>query len=787
MTRWIVKFLQGSLPVPAPPSPRNEPAPLLQVESDDGLRAPLSVSGIYGEPSSDEKLVPPIRPFVYDHVDSSGSSTSSSRSSRSSLTSPTAQQHLYSTIIYSIQASVVPSPHPLLYSPSEPIFPRSCVPFDSPPPAQPTLRHQLLRARLLKRIETYVLTPAEEHSIRPFVQRPPRSLRSQIPFSENEARHTVDSGGWSRGLNRWIRRGGFEERNVIWVPNDDQTRLYMEAITGGPIAALEFSEGLEALAGLQGDLLQSQTALCDTVQDSQETIPPQEGNIESTPPLQSSYRRSSSTPSTASSAHTSNTPNTPILPVTPPLPAVKRGVRFAPSIDSSDSISETNGPLVIVHPSSPSNELEIETPRAVRAQNLSPSAEARKIREQALQRQRLEYERARELARRQEMEEQDRIRQRNKEEDARKKAALHEKVVATRIRRESYKLDGGSSSTRALLSEKGLLNKDPFAPPITPKHNPRRSSTDPGKADKHASWSSVHLPNSSIEPASAHRASAPIYSSPLRPQSSSTSALPNTSRSRRISSVSNGVDKRPFLNPHEPWRLSQGSTSGYSDDYRSSWRSSLTPSQINELGQSISHAPLTGSRSKHDAGSSEDVHSIRSLPRSSRLSISNVVQLNAASVPPVPHSSFPPTSPYGMTTNMGMPTPMVIMQPVFMLPPPNANGGFPWMQSSGSRSGSLTSIPTTPTPGAPGTPDSFGSSRQSNPGRNTSPASASAEPSPPQRGRRERPVTTATPSSSSRHLPKGNGSPPKAAPTAQVAAQPRTRKKTDKDLHARTS
>src|SRR5260221_9342822 len=151
--------------------------------------------------------------------------------------------------------------------------------------------------------------------------------------------------------------------------------------------------------------------------DLQVATPFQGGNAGLPTQPQLSNRRSSSTPSSASSARTSSTPHTPTQSMSPPLPAAKRGVRFAPSIDSNESISEVNSLLVIVHPSSPAEELEIETPRpptrATRRErrDSSPSVEVQQPRDQEPVRQRLELERGRALARRQEAEERERWRQ----------------------------------------------------------------------------------------------------------------------------------------------------------------------------------------------------------------------------------------------------------------------------------------------------------------------------------------------------------------------------------------
>jgi hypothetical protein len=206
--------------------------------------------------SEDEYLSPPVRPFV-NTPESSRSANSSPRSSRSSLVgTSTPHSNLHVLILSSLQPAL--SPHPFLYIPSEPIYPRSCNPLNSHPVAPSTLRHQVLRTRLLKRLETYTFTPAEERSFRPVsTSRPRRTPKAQFGLTEVEAMVKVDSGGLSRGLNRWIQRRGFEERNAMWKRGKNGG-LAMSPITGGPIAALEFSAGVEALGGVGDDRLHMQ-------------------------------------------------------------------------------------------------------------------------------------------------------------------------------------------------------------------------------------------------------------------------------------------------------------------------------------------------------------------------------------------------------------------------------------------------------------------------------------------------------------------------------------------------
>lgn len=92
-------------------------------------------------------------------------------------------------------------------------------------------------------------------------------------YADEEAmiNQVARSNDWSRGLNRWANRPCFEERNVVWVRSVGGD-LVATAVTGRSIAALEFSEGLEALAGLgehavlpQSKLHPSYSLACDQI------------------------------------------------------------------------------------------------------------------------------------------------------------------------------------------------------------------------------------------------------------------------------------------------------------------------------------------------------------------------------------------------------------------------------------------------------------------------------------------------------------------------------------------
>src|SRR5260370_14700657 len=178
-------------------------------------------------------------------------------------------------------------------------------------------------------------------------------------------------------------------------------------------------------------------------------------------------------------------------------------------------------------------------------------------------------------------------------------------------------------------------------------------------------------------------------------------------RGKRTSLLYTGTDKRSSLGSNDAWRLSSASMGAYSDGHRSSRYGSPGTEHQSSL------IPSTDPRSKHPKGAPGDAPSTPPGPPYSRLSASNLHQHNVPTVLPSPAVPHIVPNPFGMPLAMGAGMPMgmpiapsmVVMQPVFMLPPPSVNGGFPWMQSPGisGRSPAPTSTAGTPAP-PPGSP-----------------------------------------------------------------------------------
>ncbi|KAF8529136.1 hypothetical protein BU17DRAFT_80326 [Hysterangium stoloniferum] len=150
-----------------------------------------------------------------------------------------------------------PPASPFLHAPATPLFPRSSNPSRSLPVVQ-TTRIITHKSIIMRRIESKSLTLAEIESIAPFLHRrkhnhnhpkPPQSLRriDDDDVSDLNAKKVVDC---SPGVRRWLDRPCFEQRAVLWLWDSSRHNFVYKPIAGSDkaVAALEFSEGLEAMA-----------------------------------------------------------------------------------------------------------------------------------------------------------------------------------------------------------------------------------------------------------------------------------------------------------------------------------------------------------------------------------------------------------------------------------------------------------------------------------------------------------------------------------------------------------
>ena len=147
-----------------------------------------------------------------------------------------------------------PSPHPLLYNPSQPCFPRSSNP-SSKLPRLPTFRAHLAKTRILDRLEAQDLTVVDNDSILPFTNKPPpnpnnRSEGDVEPPPEGEIRKIENEPGWSVGLDNWTKRATFVERVRVWQVVGTELLDEKPEPSTSYKTQVKLSGGVRALAGL---------------------------------------------------------------------------------------------------------------------------------------------------------------------------------------------------------------------------------------------------------------------------------------------------------------------------------------------------------------------------------------------------------------------------------------------------------------------------------------------------------------------------------------------------------
>ena len=147
-----------------------------------------------------------------------------------------------------------PSPHPLLYHPSQPCFPRSSNPPNKLP-RLPTFRAHLAKTRILDRLEAQDLTVVDDQSIVPFANKLPsnphnRSEGDVEPPPEGEIRKIENEPGWSVGLDNWAKRAAFVERVRVWRVVGTGLLYEKPEPSTSHKTQVKLSGGVRALAGL---------------------------------------------------------------------------------------------------------------------------------------------------------------------------------------------------------------------------------------------------------------------------------------------------------------------------------------------------------------------------------------------------------------------------------------------------------------------------------------------------------------------------------------------------------
>ncbi|KIM46102.1 hypothetical protein M413DRAFT_23884 [Hebeloma cylindrosporum] len=413
------------------------------------------------------------------------------------------RQHL---LLVSKNAIVPPLPlPPFVQHNLGPLFPRSVnpPPLLSPPPS---LRVNMLRRHLVAHLD--------------LDSTPPPLLFPSTPSFPDVSRPTNASKIFpaSPGIRRWIARPCFEDRYSVYFPSPSGLDVRPVSAAALAVAALEFSEHLDAMA--EPDF------------DHPGTPSHASSYSDPAPSSRNSYTPA---PSPLRNQHSPAPPNPePRMPA--PKSQVKRVVRFA----EDDSDGDDAVPLHIVRMKK-MREQKAKFLRQEQLRRTREEAEERRRREQEARR--LEDEALQREQRRQMLE---------KEKREREKILYAETIAATRLRRETHKAGGlVSSNTVNLLvpsspsftslrdsernkpPESRRLSRLPHDPPSS-LSIPRRQASDsalPINSHAHSRYPSDSSPSSSRPPSMSHSPSPVSPGGHSRPPSTHSA---NTSSSEEI-------------------------------------------------------------------------------------------------------------------------------------------------------------------------------------------------------------------------------------------------------------
>ncbi|KAG1783252.1 hypothetical protein EV702DRAFT_1191684 [Suillus placidus] len=335
-----------------------------------------------------------------------------------------------------------PSCPPLLDIPHNTPFPRSCLRVGHVR-RRDTLESKMHKAVLLSKLE--LLSPAEERTLAPLGNRPVTLVKEAPAHSPN-----IDT--WpkaqflrsnSEGLGNWVARPCYEDRVLVWTRQEPSGQIVTSGISGLQfgVAALEFSEPLQILAGLLSDI---DDGFNPSAEPQSEPSPPASGVAAVA--LQPTERLSASvavadfefSPLTlAVDSPDESKKETGNLKAAEPTsaPVVKRGVRFAED-DKDDQI-----PLGYV--------LRIKKKREEKAKFLREEREKRELEE---------GRRAREDRRMREEERRLWEAQMREQEEERKARELHKKKIEEERRQQNYSSDLQASRARQDASRTGHIS-----------------------------------------------------------------------------------------------------------------------------------------------------------------------------------------------------------------------------------------------------------------------------------------------------------------------------------------
>lgn len=339
-----------------------------------------------------------------------------------------------------------PSCPPLLDIPHNTPFPRSCLRVGHVR-RRDTLESKMHKTVLLKNLES--LSPADSDAcgLAPLGSRPVTMVK-EAPVCNPDVdiwpkKQFLRSN--SEGLGNWVARPCYEDRVLVWTRQEPSGQIVTSRITGSQfgVAALEFSDPLQILAGLLSDVddgfgpspeLQSEPS--QPASGVAEVALPSTAKLD-TPVAVADFDLSPLTLAVDSPESKKETGKLKAVEPTP-APAVKRGVRFAED-GKDDQI-----PLGYV--------LRIKKKREEKARFLREEREKRQLEEER-----------RALGDRRMWEEERRLReaQMREQEEEHKARELHRKKIEEERRQKNFASELQASRTRREASRAGHISSSP--------------------------------------------------------------------------------------------------------------------------------------------------------------------------------------------------------------------------------------------------------------------------------------------------------------------------------------
>ncbi|KAF8639723.1 hypothetical protein AX17_000985 [Amanita inopinata Kibby_2008] len=603
---------------------------------------------------------------------------------------PTSSASVRQNMRILIKNKLLPLPvsYPLASYPTAPLYPRSCN-RSANLQRKRSIRFNLFQKRLLQRLDetTYDLMsilPLGTNR-KPVLNSPPLSAS---PYDTEWPSKTLQVTSCSVGIRRWISRPCFEDTCILYLPS--QGDIVSQQVTGTSlgVAALEYSEALDIMAGpdyFASDITTEPVSVTAATSIAPAVIQVNSESVPSDQPAPSSsilspsilMRNPATIPSplrngvstVMSEKAQKELPNTETAPLST---LTRRGVRFAE--DEDDAL-----PLHIVR---------MQRKREEKARFLRSEQRRRELEPQkALQV--TEKERRRKEA--EVMEREREMQEKRAKEDEKKQRALLEQVAAARQRRESHRagvINGSRGALPASSSSTSLRDSEHVTTPrearhrsgsmyttspaprrgvATPPHDSSSGSSRPPSLVGHSkvnigdkggtvgptSTSSMHAFSSSEDVhrgQSSRRNSTMAPGTQVRPSGGRTASYPMWMNNVFVPPVPpiplymtpvdpTSATDMPLLPPIPPFMMQQYSrrSSRHSSPGHSNSSSSRLGTSINSSSERIDHISHTSSRLGYSLPPSPS-----SSPRSSgfiappsprRSSVSNVEHLRSG-VPP---------------------------------------------------------------------------------------------------------------------------------------------------------